>query len=323
MADHGHIHGIVDPSIASTERGLWALKWSFVGLMATALLQLAVVLLSGSVGLLADTIHNFADASTAIPLGIAFLLARRAATRRFTYGLGRVEDLAGLLVILTITASAVLAAYEALRRLIHPQPVEMLGAVMAASIVGFLGNEVVAIFRIRVGTQIGSAALVADGYHARIDGWTSLAVLVGAIGVWAGYPVADPLVGLLISVTIFVLVYQAAREVMLRVLDGADPAILDEIAHAAGHVAGVQEVTDVRTRWIGHRLHAEIAVTVAGTLSVRAGHDVAREVRHQLLHHLHHLGSATIHVDPEGHGGDTHHRIAPHSHDGLPLHSHD
>ena len=183
---HGHSHGVVDASIASTDRGLWALKWSFVGLMATALIQVVVVVLSGSVALLADTIHNFADAATAIPLGIAFVLARRASTRRFTYGLGRVEDLAGLAIILTITASAVIAAWQAIQRLMHPQAVSMLWAVMAASIVGFVGNEAVAIFRIRVGRKIGSAALVADGYHARVDGWTSLAVLVGAIGVWAG-----------------------------------------------------------------------------------------------------------------------------------------
>jgi len=320
---HGHSHGVVDPSIASTDRGLWALKWSFVGLMATASIQVVVVALSGSVALLADTIHNFADAATAIPLGIAFLLARRGATRRFSYGLGRVEDLAGLLIILTIATTAVVAAYEAVWRILHPQPVEMLWAVMAASVVGFLGNEGVAIFRIRVGRQIGSAALVTDGYHARVDGWTSLAVLLGALGVWAGYALADPIVGLLISLAIFALVYQAARAVMLRVLDGVEPEIRDEITHAAGHVAGVQEVTDVRTRWIGHRLHAEVAVTVAGTLSVREGHDIAREVWHQLLHHLQHLGSVMVHVDPEGHGGERHHRIPEHAHDGLPMHRHE
>src|SRR5258705_8447936 len=156
---HGHTHGVVDPSIASTTRGLWALKWSFVGLMITALLQVVVVVLSGSVALLADTIHNFADAATAIPLGIAFLLVRRAATRRFTYGLGRVEDLAVLVIVATIAVSAVLAFYQAAQRLLHPHPVSLFWAVMLASIVGFVGNEIVAIFRIRAGRQIGSAAL--------------------------------------------------------------------------------------------------------------------------------------------------------------------
>ncbi|MBI3826224.1 MAG: cation transporter [Candidatus Rokubacteria bacterium] len=320
---HGHSHGVVDPSIASNDRGLWALKWSFVGLFVTAFVQVIVVIASGSVGLLADTIHNFADAATAIPLGIAFWLARRRVTRRFTYGLGRVEDFAGLAVIVTILTSALVAAYESVQRIFHPQSVTLLWAVMAASIVGFVGNEAVALFRIRVGRQIGSAALIADGYHARVDGWTSLAVFVGAVGVWLGYPLADPLVGLAISAAIFVLVWQSARAIFLRMLDGMDSETLQAIEHAAGHVPRVEGVSDVRARWIGHRIHAEVNVTVAGGLSVSEGHDIAREVRHQLLHHLPHLGGVTVHVDPYGQGGDRHHRIGEHAHDGLPKHSHD
>jgi cation diffusion facilitator family transporter len=319
----GHAHGVVDPSIVSTDRGLWALKWSFIGLMGTALVQVVVVLLSGSVGLLADTIHNVADAATAIPLGIAFWLARRGATRRFTYGLGRVEDLAGLAIVLTILGSAIVAVYVSIDRLLHPQPIRLLWAVIVASLVGFAGNEAVAIFRIKVGRQIGSAALIADGYHARVDGWTSLAVFFGALGVWAGYPLADPLVGLLISAAIFVIVWQSARSVLTRMLDGVEPETVGEIIHATGHVAGVEEVTDVRARWIGHRLHAEVNVTVAGRLSVAEGHEVAKEIRHRLLHCLAHLGSVTVHVDPDGQGGERHHRIGQHVHDGLPAHSHD
>ena len=181
--EHGHTHGAVDPSVATSERGIWAVKWSFVGLFITALLQVVVVVLSGSVALLSDTIHNFGDAMTAVPLWIAFTLARLGASRRFTFGYGRVEDLAGVIVVLIILFSAVVAGYQAVERLINPQPIELLGAVAAAALVGFVGNEAVAIFRIRVGRQIGSAALVADGYHARTDGWTSLAVLIGATGV--------------------------------------------------------------------------------------------------------------------------------------------
>jgi len=320
---HGHTHGVVDPSIASTAQGLWALKWSFIGLMITASLQVVVVALSGSVALLADTIHNFADAATAIPLGIAFLLARRGATRRFTYGLGRVEDLAGLMIVTTIAVSAIVAFYQAGQRLFHPQPVGFLWAVMLASVVGFVGNELVAIFRIRVGRQIGSAALIADGYHARVDGWTSLAVLIGAIGIWAGYPLADPIVGLLISAAIFVIVWQSARAVMVRMLDGVDAETLETIAHAARHVPRVEEVTDLRARWIGHRLHAEVSITVPRGLSVGDGHEIAKEVRHQLLHHLPHLGRVVVHVDPYGQGGEKHHRVPEHTHDGLPAHSHD
>jgi cation diffusion facilitator family transporter len=319
---HAHTHGIVDPEIASTARGVWALKWSFAGLLVTALFQVVVVALSGSVALLADTIHNFADAATAIPLWIAFWLARRGATRRFTYGLGRVEDLAGILIIVTILASALVAAYEGVSRVLHPQPVQMLGAVVVASIIGFLGNEMVAVFRIRVGRQIGSAALVADGYHARVDGWTSLAVLVGVLGVWAGYPLADPLVGLLISAAIVWVGCQAAGPVLVRTLDGVETERVDAIRHAVGHVPGVQEVTDVRARWIGHRLHAELSVSVSPALSVGDAHAIATEVRHRLLHDVPHTGGVTVHVDPLGKGGDRHHEIAEHAHDGLPLHAH-
>src|SRR5215213_6976847 len=203
--EYGHTHGAVDPTIATSERGIWAIKWSFVGLMATALLQLVVVLMSGSVALLSDTIHNFGDAATAVPLGIAFALTRLGVSRRFTFGYGRVEDLAGVIIVF----SAVVAGYQAIERIINPQPIGMLWAVAVASVLGFVGNEAVAVFRIRVGREIGSAALVADGYHARTDGWTSLAVLLGAMAVWLGYPRAEPIVGLLIAATSLVMVWQA------------------------------------------------------------------------------------------------------------------
>jgi cation diffusion facilitator family transporter len=320
--EHGHTHGAVDPTIATSERGIWAIKWSFVGLLATALLQLAVVLLSGSVALLSDTIHNFGDAATAIPLGIAFALTRLGASRRFTFGYGRVEDLAGVIVVLIILFSAVVAAYQAVERLVHPQPIGMLWAVAVAALVGFVGNEAVAVFRIRVGREIGSAALVADGYHARTDGWTSLAVLAGAVGVWLGYPLADPIVGLLIAAAILVIVWQSGKSVFTRMLDGVEPEVVEEIRHAACEVDGVEAVSEVRARWLGHRLHAEVNVAVDRELSVAEGHAVAREVNHRLLHHLSYLSGAVVHVDPVEEVGEEHHHIASHSHDGLPTHSH-
>lgn len=319
---HGHAHGTVDPSIVTTARGIWAIKWSFAGLMVTALLQVVIVWLSGSVALLADTIHNFGDASTALPLWVAFRLARLKPTPRFPFGYGRAEDLAGVVIVLTILFSAVVAGYESIMRLIHPRQVDYLWAVVVASIVGFLGNEAVAVFRIRIGKEIGSAALIADGYHARVDGWTSLAVLVGAVGVWLGYPLADPLVGLGITLAILRVVWQSGGAVFMRMLDGVEPDLLDAIRHAAQHVPGIRDITEVRARWIGHRLHAEVNVTVAPTLSVAEGHAVAKELNHQLLHHLGYLAAATIHVDPEGESGERHHRITAHTHDGLPVHSH-
>src|SRR5215831_9726797 len=158
--NHDHTHGATDPALLTTERGIWAVKWSFIGLTVTAIFQLIIVFFSGSVALLADTIHNIADAGTAIPLWIAFTLARRPPSRRFTYGYGRVEDVAGVVIVLTISISAVLAGYESIARLLHPQPVAHLWAVVIASLIGFAGNELVAVFRVRVGKQIKSAALV-------------------------------------------------------------------------------------------------------------------------------------------------------------------
>ena len=238
---HGHIHGVVDPSIISTERGIWAIKWSFLGLIATALFQVVIVILSGSVALFADTIHNFGDAATAIPLWIAFKLAQRKPSATFTYGYGRVEDFAGVGIVLTILLSALVAGYESVNRFFHPQPVTYLWAVITASVVGFLGNEAVAIFRIRVGKEIGSAALVADGYHARVDGLTSLAVLFGAVGVWLGFPLADPIVGLLITVAIFRIVWQSGKSIFTRLLDGVDPEVID-----IGAVIGTRIHVDIR-----------------------------------------------------------------------------
>jgi cation diffusion facilitator family transporter len=320
--EHGHTHGAIDPTIATSERGLWAVKWSFVALMATALVQIVVVLLTGSVALLSDTIHNFGDAATAVPLGIAFALGRLGVSRRFTFGYGRVEDLAGVIVVLIILSSAVVAAYQAVERILHPQPIALLWAVAAASLVGFLGNEAVAVFRIRVGREIGSAALVADGYHARTDGWTSLAVLAGAVGVWLGYPLADPIVGLLISAAILVIVWQSGKAVFTRLLDGVKPEAIEEIRHSAGEVEGVEGVSEVRARWMGHRLQAEVNVAVDPHLSVAEGHAVAREVNHRLMHQLSYLSGAVVHVDPIQEAGEEHHRIFSHSHDGLPAHSH-
>jgi len=319
---HGHTHGAVDPTIYTTARGIWAIKWSFVGLSITAIFQIIVVLFSGSVALLADTIHNFGDAATAIPLWIAFALERLKPTKRYTYGYGRVEDLAGVTIVFIILVSAIVAGYESTNRLLHPQTVSHVWAIVIASLVGFLGNEVVALFRIRVGKEIGSAALIADGYHARVDGLTSLAVLFGAIGVLLGYPLADPIIGLLITVAIARIVWDSAKAVFSRLLGGVDPEVVDEIRHAANHVAGVKDITEVRVRWLGHRLRAEVNIAVDPNLSVEKAHEIAVEAQHQLLHHLSYLSHATIHIDPIGASGEEFHRFDEHAHDNLPIHSH-
>ncbi len=303
----GHSHGAVEPALLSSARGMRAVGVSLLGLLATALLQVFIAVLSGSVALLADTIHNLGDAFTAIPLWIAFRLGRLKPSKRFTYGYGRLEDMAGLIILLTILASAALAGYQSFQRLREPQQVRHLWVVALASIIGFLGNEAVALYRIRVGRQIGSAALVADGYHARVDGITSLAVLAGTAGVWLGYPLADPIAGLLITLAILRIAWETGRSVFTRLLDGVDPEVVDEIRHAAGHVQGALQVSEVRVRWLGHRMHAELNVTVPAGLTVEQGHLIAQQICDQLLRHLPYLTSATVHIDPPSASGERHH----------------
>jgi cation diffusion facilitator family transporter len=296
---HGHTHGVVDPTIAATDKGIWAVKWSFVILAITAALQMVVVVASGSVALLADTIHNIGDATTAIPLWIAFALARRKPTATFTYGYGRVEDLAGLAIVAIILFSALVAGYEAIDRFIHPQTISALGWVAVAGVIGFIGNEAVAVFRIRVGREMNSTALIADGYHARTDGLTSLAVVLGALGVWLGFPLADPIIGLLITLAIFGIVWQSARAVLTRMLDGVDPGIVQAIRHAAEHVRGVKALGEIQARWLGHRLLADVAIRVDDGMTVAEAARVAEAFRRELFEHLPALADAKIRLASE------------------------
>jgi cation diffusion facilitator family transporter len=261
----------VDDALEASKAGVTAVKVSMFVLLGTTLLQFGFVLFTGSVALLADTIHNFADALTAVPLWIAFVLGRRVATRSHTYGFGRAEDLAGLFIIFVVALSAFVAAWEAIDRFLHPRPVENAWWLVAAGLIGFAGNEIVAIYRIRVGRRIGSAALVADGVHARLDGITSLSVVLGAIGVLLGFPLADPIIGLLIAVSILVLLWGTVKSVGGRLMDAVDPDLIERVEHGLEHTAGVTGVRDVKLRWVGHRLlGSAVVATDAASL-----HDAA------------------------------------------------
>jgi cation diffusion facilitator family transporter len=288
----------VDSALESSAQGIRAVKISLVALAVTAVLQMLVVAVSGSVALLADTIHNFSDALTALPLWIAFVVGRRAANRRYTYGYGRAEDLAGLFIVAMIALSAVVAGAQAIRRLIDPLPIQHVGWVALAGLIGFLGNELVAVYRVRVGRRIGSAALVADGLHARTDGFTSLAVLAGAAGVAAGFPLADPIVGLLITVAILAVLRTAVRDVYRRVMDAVDPELVDQAESALLATPGVLEVRAIRMRWIGHRLHAEADLDIDGRISVTDAHRLAHDAEHRLTRDLPKLRAAAIHAYP-------------------------
>ena len=298
---YGHSHSIAektDSVLESSERGIRALKISLVGLSLTAVLQLIVVFASGSVALLADTIHNFADAGTSIPLWIAFAFARKRASRRFTYGYGKLEDVAGVIIVLIIFASSCVAGYESIRKMIHPQPVVQLGWVAVAAVIGFLGNEAVAVFRIRVGREIGSAALVADGQHARVDGFTSLAVLIGVAGVWLGFPILDPIVGIAITIAILFIVKDAALSIWTRLIDGIEPEILAQIEHAPMHIEGVHAVHDVRARWIRHRVYSDVTINVDPAMSIEEADGISRKVEQAVRDHVPMLGNVVVRSRP-------------------------
>jgi cation diffusion facilitator family transporter len=210
--EHGHSHGLVDRSILRSRKGIKAVSMSLGVLALTALAQAAIFLLSGSVALLADLIHNVGDALTAAPLGIAFFLRSI-----------RGEKLAGLAVVLAIFISACVAAYEAIARLVHPEELSHLWVLALAGVIGFVGNEIAAQVRLRAGRRISSPALVADGNHARVDGFVSLGVVASAGVVALGAEIADPIIGLLITLVILKISFDS-----WRVITTTEPGELSE-----------------------------------------------------------------------------------------------
>jgi cation diffusion facilitator family transporter len=304
----------IDSALEASKDGMRCLKISFAGLIITAAIQTVVVFLTNSVALLGDTLHNYADALTAIPLAIAFLVGRRLATRAYTYGFGRAEDLAGIIVVVLIAASSAYAGYQAVERFVHPSDVRNVGVLIAAGVIGFLGNEIVAQYRIRTGRRIGSAALVADGLHARTDGFTSLAVVLSAIGAWLGFPIADPIVGLLITIAILFVLRDAAREVYRRLMDAVDPTLVDQAEEVIRSTPGVVEVTGVQLRWVGHALRAEARIAVDSSLSLVEAHHLSHQVEHDLIHGVRRLTSATIHAEPLPQDATSAHNLIAHHH---------
>jgi len=297
---HGHSHAAPDPGLLRSRDALRALLASLVVLGATAAIQVTVVMLSGSVALLADTVHNVGDALTAVPLGVAFLLLHRGRSPRLTYGWGRAEDFAGLAVVAVILLSAAYAGWEAVGRLLHPAATEHLLAAALAGVVGFAGNEWVALLRLRAGRRIGSAALVADGHHARIDGLTSLGVVAGVIGVALGFPAADPIAGLLISAAILRIVWASLRAIGLRAMDGVEDGVVDGIRAHAAQVPEVRAIDDVRARWIGHVIRTELRVGLAPDTTVEQAEAIAARVRRAVTEGVEHVVEVVVEPRPAG-----------------------
>lgn len=294
--DHGDVVQVADPA----GEGIRATKVSLVGLGVTALLQAIIVVLTGSVALFSDTLHNLTDALTAIPLWIAFSLGRRAPSDRFTHGYHRAEDLAGIVIVLAIAVSAGAVAWESVQRLFDPREITYIPWVIAAGLLGALGNELVARYRIRIGKRIGSEALVADGFHARTDAYTSLSVVAAGIGAALGWQWADPVAGLVVAIMILSILRRTATKMFGRLLDAVDPDLVSRATVIALQVEGVREVTAMRLRFSGHRLMITVSIGVDPEASVTEGHDVGERVAHELAHQLPYSLDAVVHVDPAG-----------------------
>ena len=310
--EHGHEHGKVDADLYGNQAGLRAVQLSTAGMLLVSAIQFAIALIGGSAGLFADALHNFGDVFTTVALWIAFVISSRAANQRYTYGYYRAEDLAGIFIVLVIIASAVAGAVESIQKLTSGNVPTHIYLSMAAALVGVVGNELLAQYKISVGKRINSVALVADGQHSRIDGLTSLAAFAGLIGVMLGFPIADPIAGILITLVIIIVVFTTSRSVLQRLLDAVDPHVVPSIITTALAVPGVEAVTDVRARWVGHTLHVVMNIEVNAELTLSKAHAIAEEVRHRLFHKIKGISEVVIHTDPSSASGDHHQEMAHH-----------
>jgi cation diffusion facilitator family transporter len=318
---HGHSHQRAalasDQNFIQNEQGIRTVWLALAALAITSVIQILIVVASGSVALFADTVHNIGDALNSIPLLIAFYLARRVATRRYTYGYARAEDVAGIFIVLSIAVSAAVVFWESFQKLLNPQPLQSLGWVAAAAIVGFIGNETVAWLQIRKGREIGSAALVADGLHARTDGLTSLAVLLAAGGSWLGFPIVDPIIGLFIGVAILFITKDAVVAMWYRLMDAIEPEYLANAEQVVAAQPAVKELRRLRMRWMGHRIYADVCIAVDPHLPTVESHHIAEHLRHDLFHQVPHLAEVVVHVDPWSLEPAGHHELTDH-HDPVP-----
>jgi cation diffusion facilitator family transporter len=296
--------------LAGDRSALRVLAISSLVLAVVAALEMGAAVLSGSAAVLADGLHNLGDVSTTVALAIAFILSRRAPTRRFPYGYHRGEDLAGLVVLGLIVASAIVSGVTSVEHLVHQQPLSNFPLALAVALVGFAGNEGVAQYKISAGRRLRSMALVADGRHSRLDGLASLGAALGVLGAELGAPVLDPVAGLLITVVIAVVAWETGRTVTGRLLDEADASLLATIEEVAQSTPGVIAVSETRARWTGRRVRAEITLELQPDATLARAHALGEEVRHRLYHRIEPLTDVIVHLDPAG--DDTAHEAVSH-----------
>jgi len=269
-----------------------ALAVSAAGLGLTGLAELLVALLTGSVGLLGDAIHNLSDVSTSAVVFLGFRLSRRPPTERYPYGLERAEDLAGIGIAAVIWISAAFAGFESVRKLIDHGHTAHVAAGIAGAVLGIAGNQLVARYKLRVGRRINSATLIADARHSWLDALSSAGALAGLIAVAFGQPWGDPLAGLLVTAFICHVGYEVTKDVVHRLADGVDPDVITTAEAAAGSVPGVVHA-HARARWTGRTLRVEVEGWVDPELTAAGADALGRRVADQISREIPEAGSFT------------------------------
>lgn len=294
--NHSHTELAADSAILDNQLAIRTVWIALIALTITTVLQVVIYAASGSVALLADTVHNLGDALNSIPLLVAFYFARRMANRRYTYGFGRLEDIAGIFIVISIGFSAGYILIESFQKLLNPQPLQNLEWLALAAVIGFVGNELVAMMQIRVGRQIGSDAMIADGQHARIDGLTSLAVLIAVLGTVVGLPILDPIVGIVIAFAIVGITWNAIKTVWYRLMDAVDPHLVEHVEAHTREVAGVLDIQTLRLRWVGHRMYGVMTIQIAADTSLERSQQIVHDIQHESGHVIPQMDEMTIQV---------------------------
>ena len=269
-----------------------AIAVSAIGLAATGLVELVLAVLTGSVGLLGDAIHNLSDVSTSAVVFLGFRLSRRPPTERYPYGLERAEDLAGVGIAVVIWASAAFAGYESVRKLVEHGHTAHVGAGIAGAALGIIGNQVVARYKLVIGKRINSATLIADARHSWLDALSSAGALAGLVAVAFGQPWGDPVAGLAVTALICHVGYEVTTDVVHRLADGVDPGVITTAEAAAGSVPGVIHA-HARARWTGRTLRVEIEGWVDPGLPAREADAMGRLVADSVSRQLPEAGSFT------------------------------
>ena len=264
---------------ANRRRAMRAILVSSLGLLATSAFELLITVLSGSVALLSDALHNLGDVFTTIGVYFGFRASRKPPTGRYTYGYGRAEDLAGIVILLAIWTSAGLAGWQSYDKLVSGRGTTHLTLGMLAAAIGIVGNQLVARYKLRVGREIKSAPLIVDARHSWLDAIASAGALVGLIGVAAGFRIADPIAGFAITLLIIHIGIDATKDVWSRLMDENDEEVAEAVRTVAQEVPGVVEVRNVRARWLGREVEARVLVRLPAAMTFGQAHDVAHRVQ--------------------------------------------